>query len=92
MITKLDILQQNAEIRTKREANIKALKEELQEAKGLLMVIPRNTDLQTTRERAAVQQRIKSLNALIEDEKRAIESLSEAGDAAVSAVVDNFDI
>lgn len=85
-------MQQNAEIRAKREANIKTLNGYLQEARELLTVIPRNTDLETTRERAAVQQRIKSLNALIEDEKRAIESLYDPTEGEISEIVDNLGI
>lgn len=92
VVTKFDIMQQNAEIRAKREANIKTLNGYLQEARELLTVIPRNTDLETTRERAAVQQRIKSLNALIEDEKRAIESLYDPTEGEISEIVDNLGI
>lgn len=90
--TKFDILQQNAATQTKREKNIQILTAHLKDAHDLLAVIPRNTDLETTRERVAVQQRIKSLNALIEDEKRAIESLYDADDADVEAVVGKLGI
>lgn len=92
VVTKFDILQQNAAIQAKREKNILILTAQLKEAHDLLAVIPRNSDLETTRERAAVQQRIKNLNALIEDEKRAIETLYDADDDDISAVVGKLGI
>lgn len=85
--TKYDIMQRNAGIKAKREENIKTLNAQLQEARELLTVIPSSTDLETARERAEVQGRIKSLNALIADERLAIEELEELdnpGEAAIS--------
>lgn len=92
VVTKFDILQQNAATRAKREKNIQILTAHLKDAHDLLSVIPRNNDFETMQERAAVQQRIKNLNALIEDEKRAIEVLYGADDADVSVVVGKLGI
>lgn len=88
MKTKFDIQQENAEIRAKRQANIKALNEELREAKDIYAVLPNSSDLGTMQERRVVHSKIKHLNELIADEQRAIDSLLEADNAAVVKAVE----
>lgn len=88
MKTKFDIQQENAEVRTKRLANIKALNEELEEAKDVYAVLPNSNDWQTMHERRVVHSRIAHLNELIADEQKAIDSLSEAENAKVSRVIE----
>lgn len=90
MATKFDIEQENKNIRAMREANIKKLTEDLQEAQDVYAVIPIGNELESTRERATVRNRIKHIRELIEDEQRALESISDASDAQVASVVEHL--
>ena len=90
MVTKFDIEQENKKIRAMREENIKQLSEALQEAQDVYAVMPIGNDLESTRERATVRNQIKHIRELLNDEQRAIESISEASEAQVGAVVERL--
>ena len=87
MITKLDILRQNAKIKEEREKNIAILSDYLEEAKTLYNSMPTGNDLQIVSERKTVNNRIKKLNELIEDEKRAIDELDKPGDDEINGII-----
>ena len=89
-MTKYDKLQLNAEIRTRREENLKTLNASLEEAQGVWSVLPSGNTMEALREREAVKQRINELNALIEDERKAIEALEYPDEASVSKILDNM--
>ena len=92
MKTKFDILQENAEIRAKREQNLATLNKDLKEAKGILAVIPHNGGFEVMQEHDVMRRRIEELNDLIADETRALESLEWADDASVSKIVENMEV
>ena len=87
MITKLDILRQNAKIKEEREKNIAILSDYLEEAKTLYNSMPAGNDLQIVSERKTVKDRIEKLNELIEDEKRAIDELDKPSDDEINGII-----
>lgn len=75
-MTKFETEQANAEIRAKRNANIAVLRERETEAMDILAVIPNGASLELSQERAAVRAELRHIREMIEDERRALNSLS----------------
>lgn len=90
MVTRFDIEQENKKIRAMREANIKKLAEDLQEAQDVYAVMPVGNDWESGQERATVRNHIKHIRELIEDEQKALERISDASDAQVASVVERL--
>lgn len=86
METKLDRLQRNAIAAKRRKDNITALTGLLQEAKEILAVIP-SKGYEAVKERETVNRRIKHITALIEDERKDLESLEVADDSETAALM-----
>ena len=75
-LTKYDKEQEALKERAYRQLNIDTLKKQLDKAKILLSVIPRD-GWQTNRERQTVQAEIRRLSSFIEDEERAYKATFE---------------
>lgn len=90
MMTKFEIEQTNAEIRAKRNANIAVLRKRETEAMDILAVIPNGASLELSQERAVVRAELRHIREMIEDEQRALVSLSGESAPGIDDLVEKL--
>ena len=89
METKFDRLISQCDERTKRADNLKNLREQMNDARTLLSVIPKGAGFEADKERRAVQAKIDELADLINDEQRAYD-MTLGDDLIAQKIVDKI--